>query len=149
MLFSFVSYGERFKKKKSQCATWGFDCKNEDEQHFSYRWLKWNGVLRIDFLFFIFFWKDLVIPRLLEIPVLIAVARDANNGKKYHILYKAWWQFQIGDNFFHKIQHGFLSSTTFLHFRYLGIIIQFSKKVYSFFSILWVCVSRFQCKLVA
>lgn len=101
------------------------------------------------FYFLFFFWKDLVIPRLLEIPVLIAVARDANNGKKYHILYKAWWQFQIGDNFFHKIQHGFLSSTTFLHFRYLGIIIQFSKKVYSFFSILWVCVSRFQCKLVA
>ena len=101
------------------------------------------------FIFYFFFWKDLGIPRLLEIPVLIAVARDANNGKKYHILYKAWWQFQIGDNFFHKIQHGFLSSTTFLHFRYLGIIIQFSKKVYSFFSILWVCVSRFQCKLVA
>ena len=113
-------------------------------------WLwKIYGCLCLFFIFYFFFWKDLGIPRLLEIPVLIAVARDANNGKKYHILYKAWWQFQIGDNFFHKIQHGFLSSTTFLHFRYLGIIIQFSKKVYSFFSILWVCVSRFQCKLVA
>ena len=117
--------------------------------------MKWSAensffiYLFIYLLLLLFFWKDLGTPRLWEIPVRIAVVRDANNGKKYHILYKAWWQFQIGDNFFHKIQHGFLSSTTFLHFRYLGIIIQFSKKVYSFFSILWVCVSRFQCKLVS